>query len=66
MLQEEATDLGQEDFISGIQKIQAAGKHLPALINDILDLSKVEARNQFTAQGTITLAVSRETVNGAV
>jgi CheY-like chemotaxis protein/two-component sensor histidine kinase len=127
MLQEEAEDLGQEDFTPDLQKIQFAGKHLLALINDILDLSKIEAgrmdlyletfdlpsmvqeavttiqplveknRNtltvhcadnlgtiqadltkvrqslfnllsnacKFTEQGTIRLAVSRETVDGA-
>jgi len=128
MLQEEAADLGQENLTSDLQKIQAAGKHLLALINDILDLSKIEAGRmdlfletfdvalmirdaattiqplveknhntlaincaddlgtmqadlskvrqvllnllsnacKFTAQGTITLTVSRETVEGAV
>jgi signal transduction histidine kinase/DNA-binding response OmpR family regulator len=43
MLQEEAEDLGQAEFIPDLQKIHAAGKHLLALINDILDLSKIEA-----------------------
>ncbi|MBC8161756.1 MAG: response regulator, partial [Roseiflexaceae bacterium] len=43
MLQEEAEDAGQHEFVTDLQKIHSAGKHLLALINDILDLSKIEA-----------------------
>jgi signal transduction histidine kinase/CheY-like chemotaxis protein len=43
MLQEEAVEKNLPDFNTDLQKISTAGQHLLVLINDILDLSKIEA-----------------------
>ena len=43
MMEEEAPEIGAESMIPDLQKIQAAAKHQLGLINDILDLSKIEA-----------------------
>jgi signal transduction histidine kinase len=43
ILHDEAKDREQEAFIPDLERIKISGKHLLALINDILDISKIEA-----------------------
>jgi signal transduction histidine kinase/ligand-binding sensor domain-containing protein len=43
MVQEELTDLGVNEVIPDLEKINAAAHHQLGLVNDILDLSKIEA-----------------------
>ncbi|MBI2174136.1 MAG: response regulator [Candidatus Omnitrophica bacterium] len=64
MLMEDTRDAGQERYVSDLEKIHTAGNHLLQLINDILDLSKVEAHKLELYLETFDVApMVREVVN---
>jgi PAS domain S-box-containing protein len=66
MLDEDAELRGIKEFVPDLKKIQWAGRHLLALINDILDISKIEAGKMLVHLEEFELRAMIEGVVGTV
>ena len=66
MLQEEAEDLGQAALVPDLEKIHDAGRHLLGLINQVLDLSKIEAGKMDLFLETFDIAPMIQDVLGTI
>src|SRR5581483_1831315 len=67
MLQEEASELGAAELLPDLGKIHTAGRHLLDLINDVLDLSKIEAgRMELFRESFDVCSAARDVVDTAL
>ncbi|MCW6512449.1 response regulator [Lichenifustis flavocetrariae] len=66
MLEDEAEDMGEQAMLTDLGKIKTNAKHLLGLINDVLDLSKVEAEKMDVFAEDIEVATFAREAAGTV
>ncbi len=66
LLREEAQDRSLPTFVGDLDKIRGAGRHLLSLINDVLDLSKIEAGKVEITPATFPLRLAIDEVTATV
>ena len=66
MLEEEVEELGQPTILTDLGKIKSNAQHLLRLINDVLDLSKIEANKMELSIEPVDLALFVQEVGGTV
>jgi signal transduction histidine kinase len=66
ILADEANERGLTDLVPDVEKIMGGGRHLLALINEILDLSKIEAGRVDLLAERFPLAAVVDDVTGTI
>ncbi|MBI1751719.1 MAG: response regulator [Acidobacteria bacterium] len=66
LIREESEEGGHEGILADIQRIETSGRHLLSLINDVLDLSKIEAGKMTLNRDSIDILPLIEDVIGTV